>query len=390
MTPHSITHLNSHLDTRHPMSLEMLLVLISCITLLVTSGCERASHAPKSGTSSRADSTRDSSRVDSSSPVIAQVGEVRLTEADVQRRLNDLSPITRARYQQPERRQELLSSMIRFELLAAEARRLGYHQRPEVQLTYKQAMVRELLGREVRELVKMSDISEDEVRSYYQDHLSDYERPELTRASHILFKTEAEASAALKQLKLQITAKPQDARVLFGDLAAAQSVDQETKARRGDLQYFTRDGEGYGERRFPQSPVPAEVARLAFGLKSIGELVSAPAQSSRGWHLIQRTGGKRAFKRPLSEVRTEIRNTLFRARKGKALEDYVAQLKAGVKINTYTDRLNAIKLSAESAPPLPNLQGSPLLRGAPLDPRRAPSLKIPTPPGASKSSTSPR
>ena len=282
-------------------------------------------------------------------PIVASVGDSVITEADISRRLEGLSPVSRARYQTPERRQELISSLIRFELLAQEARRRGHHQHPDVELAYKQAMVRELLGKEVRNLVKMSEISDEDTRTYYDEHLDDYQRPELVRAAHLLFPSQAAALATLKEYQLRLKAKPKEARVIFGDLAAKRSHDQETKARRGDLQYFIETGRGYGERRFPQSPVPLEVARAAFALKRVGEVTSKPIKSEKGWHLVQRTGGKRAFKRPLSEVRTEIRNTLFRVRKGKALEAYVKQLKSQVTITIDEEKLNALKLPPGSA-----------------------------------------
>ena len=292
------------------------------------------------------------------SPLIAQVGAVRITEATLQRHLVDLSPLTRARYQNPERRQELVDTLIRFELLATEAKRRGHTQHPDVQLAYKQAMVRELLRAEVRELIKMSDITDDEITQYYQEHLDDYQRPALVRAAHVLFKSEAEATAALKVLMLKINVDPKKARVLFGDLASQSSLDTETKARRGDLQYFTQSGALHGERRFPQSAPPPEVASVAFQLDKVGDITAAPIRSERGWHLIQRTGGKRAFERSFAEVKPEIRNLLFKTRKAKALEDYVKRLRSKAKISINEEALQKLKLPTERSPQ-PSLRSPP-------------------------------
>ena len=289
------------------------------------------------------------------SPTIAQLGDIKVSQATVERRLAEMSPITRARYQDPERRREFLDSLIRFELLADEAKRRGHAEHPEVQLAYKQAMVRELLRNEIRELVKIGDITDQEIESYYQENLKSYQRPHLIRASHILFKTEAEAIATLKLIQLKITADPKQKRVIFGELAAEKSLDHESRARRGDLQYFTRQGELIGERLFPQSPVLPEVVESAFKLSAVGELTEVPVKSSAGWHIIQRTGGKRAVKRELSQVKTEIRNTLFRTRKAKALEDYVQALKQRVKININQEALERIKLKSDARSREPKL-----------------------------------
>ena len=315
--------------------------------------CQSSDRSPKEDKTS-------SNRHSDHSPVIAQLGEIKITQATLERRLSEMSPITRARYQAPERRRELLDSLIRFELLADEALQRGHDRHPEVQLAFKQAMVRELLRNEIRELVKIGDINDQEIAAYYKEHLDHYERPALTRASHILLKTEAEAIATLKLVSLKVKADPKQSRVIFGELATEKSIDQESRARRGDLQYFNKSGELVGERLFPQSPVPAEVAERAFELKAVGEIADQPIKSSAGWHIIQRTGGKRAISRPLDQMKTEIRNTLFRTRKASALEDYVKALKARVKIEINHEALERIKLKSEAS-------------------SREPKLKLPTP-----------
>lgn len=332
-----------------------------CAFLFVLSGC-----------SPQAEEATSESRYVDHSAVVAQLGSIQITEADVQRHLTQLSPLSRSRYQNPERRSELLDTLIRFELLAGEARRQGHHEAPEVQLAYKQAMVRELLRHDVRELVSISEITDQQVEEHYQTHLSDYQRPELIKASHIVFEREEAAEASLKLLQLKIKAEPHQARALFGDLAAEVSIDIETKARRGDLQYFTATGELVGDHLFPQSPPAQEVASAAASLSHVGDLFPRPIQSSRGWHLIQKTGGKRAFRRTLDEVKPEIRNQLFRASKAKALEEYVEKLKSQTSININEEALQAIKVPSGThtdsgpkiSPLLPTTQGVPTQLGA--------------------------
>lgn len=371
----SHAHSQAHALTIKPMlKLKSALTLTLCALTCALSAISCRSDSKAPDTKAQRDAQGPAPRAPKeTSRKIAKVGDRLITEADVLRRLNDLSPVSRARYQTPDRRQELIESMIRFTLLATEAERRGYGEDPEVRLAHEQAMVRKLLSSEVRHLVKLSDIKDAEIEAYYREHRADYERPELVRASHVLFKSEAEAQAALGELKLRITAKPQQARQLFGDLAAERSVDQETRARRGDLQYFTRGGEGHGARRFPQSAVPASVAEAAFSIERVGELTAAPVKSDRGWHVIQRTGGKRAFKRPLSEVKGEIRKTLFRLRKSEALESYVTNLKSRVKVEVDEARLNAIEIPAQRNRPGPRPPVPPLPTMVPPGVESAPS-----------------
>ena len=58
---------------------------------------------------------------------------------------------------------------------------------------------------------------------------------------------------------------------------------------------------------FPKVP-PKVIAQAAFKLSRVGEMSEQAIQSEQGWHIIMRTGGKRAVKRELRDVQTEIRN----------------------------------------------------------------------------------
>ncbi len=318
----------------------------------------------------RLEKKQSTQRYTDDSPVIASVGAIKITQTELERRLAELSPLSRARYQNPERRQELVETLIRFELLAGEALKQGHGDHPEVKLAYKQAMVRELLKNEVRDLVKIGDISEQEISAYYQEHLDKYQSPELVKASHILLATKAEAEAKLKELKLHISANPKQARQRFGDFASQHSTDAETRARRGDLQYFDQEGQLHGERRFPQSSPPKVIAQAAFTLTRVGDISEQVIQSEQGWHILMRTGGKRAFKRELKEVQTEIRNTLFRLRKAKALENYVKALKDKATIKINHEALKSLKLKSKANHPIRqqlNQQGLPSNIKVPLD-----------------------
>ena len=66
--------------------------------------------------------------------IVARIGDRLITLQEFEKRLNQQSSFARARHNSPSRKQEFLDSMVRFELLAIEAKRKGYDQRPDVQL----------------------------------------------------------------------------------------------------------------------------------------------------------------------------------------------------------------------------------------------------------------
>src|SRR5690242_18856173 len=75
---------------------------------------------------------------------IAEVDGYVITLADFQDRINKQSPYIRARYTSMERKKEFLDNLVRFEVLAAEAKKRGLDQDPEVVRTMKQVMIQKL------------------------------------------------------------------------------------------------------------------------------------------------------------------------------------------------------------------------------------------------------
>src|SRR5438045_8621394 len=82
---------------------------------------------------------------DKSGPVVAEVGDEKITADEVRQRLNETSPFLRARYNTVARKKEFLENMVRNELLAKEAIRQGYDKSPAVREQTKRAMIQELI-----------------------------------------------------------------------------------------------------------------------------------------------------------------------------------------------------------------------------------------------------
>jgi peptidyl-prolyl cis-trans isomerase C len=262
--------------------------------------------------------------------VLAKVGDRVITVTEFEERLNQQAPFARQRYSSVQRKQEFLDGLVRFELLAMEAEARGFDKDPEVQLARKQALVRKLMADHVPSLVKLSDITEADVKAYYDEHLAEFDKPAEVRASHILFTggdAEARAKATLDELRGKLAGVKADAREVFTDFARRSSQDVATRESGGDLQFFSKPGEARADRGPLAIEVPPPVANAAYALEAVGDLAPAPVQTSAGWHLVQKTGFKRAYKRELAEVQQSIRNKLFRARKQQAMENYVADLK---------------------------------------------------------------
>ncbi len=255
--------------------------------------------------------------------VLAKVDGTTITLGEFVRRINEQSPFLRARYNSPERRREFLDNLIRFELLAREAERRGYGDDTEVQRTLKQAMIQRLMKQEFEARVKISDIPEDAIRKYYEEHSKEYNKPAQVRASHILLKDRATADRILRD----VLAKAGDARA-FRELARQHSDDESSKSRGGDLRYFSLP-----EDRLENEPdVPEEMARAAFTIQNVGEVHRELVKTSQGFHILKLTGKHKALKRDLEEVRRTIQNRLWREKRQSTLDQFVEDLRREVGV----------------------------------------------------------
>ncbi len=367
-------HKNPFQIYQNPITLHILSSHILTIGLLITA-CQPdkqlPTNQPNQSTANQATATANQSQIQpiivkpafdlpkDDSKVLAKIGDVVITEKEFERRLNLLTPFTKARYQSPERKREFLDSLIRFELLAKEAQMRGHHLNPDVQLNYKQAMVKELMKKEVRNLVKLSDIPDTEVQTYYQEHLDEYQRPLQMRGSHILIQDQIKAQAVLDELltlqkeQSKENEKLKDPLVLkkaFGDWALRESIDEESKGKRGDLQYLVKTGT-QPKSRLPQAVPAQEILDALFSLKEVGEIYPSLIKSEKGYHLLQKTGERPAFSRSLENVSQEIKNQLLRQKKNKAMEVYVDEIKKQVEINIDEKALSEMKVNLYVTPP---------------------------------------
>ncbi len=127
------------------------------------------------------------------------------------------------------------------------------------------------------------ELSEDDLRRYFEDHRGDYSTAEEVKASHILVATAEEAQAILDELA---------AGAEFAELARSRSSCP-SASQGGDLGWF---GRGMMVREFEEA---------AFALE-VGE-TSGIVESQFGFHIIRLTDRRAAFQPEFAEVAERVR-----------------------------------------------------------------------------------
>lgn len=251
--------------------------------------------------------------------VLARVDDSVITEADLKDLLARYAsqPFVLARYSTPERKKELLDSLIRYEVLVAEARKRGYEHDPEVQRVAKEKMVRLFMQKEIADAVRPSDVSEADIQRYYKEHATEYLRSETVRASQILVKDRAKALRVLAEAR----ALPKADSKGFRDLVATYSEDADSKPRGGDLTQFDR----------ATTDLPKAVVAAAFALKEVGDL-SELVSTDKGFVLLKLTDRHPALSRSLDDARADIQRRLLDDLRARKKRDYVAEARKHMRV----------------------------------------------------------
>ena len=294
-----------------------------------------------------------------SGEVLAKIDDVVISVGDFQNRINQQSPYVRARYTSLERKKEFLDNLVRFEVLAHEAKEKGLQNDDEVVRTMKQVMIQRLMKDQFDSAVKLDDISDAEVKTYYDGHPEEFNKPEEVRVADILVKDDKTAKKVLADARI----KGQD-NAGFRQLVAEFSQDPATKDRGGDLRYFDSN----------TKELPQEIVKAAFAMVNIGD-VSPPVRSAQGLHILKLTGRRKALVRSLDEVKPQIKNRLYRDKRQSAMEDYVKKLREKAKVEVHEDRLAKVVIdtSGGGSPDLVRPKSENFHPGAPGAPQATPA-----------------
>lgn len=260
------------------------------------------------------------------------------------------NPFMQARYKNSAAVQAVLERDLRFRLLAAEAERRGYGDRPAVRTAVKQNAVQALIQHDFDEKISVESVPAADVAKYYTEHLSEFVRGEGRRASWLLAADEAAAKALLP------SAKAADMRA-FRELVRDKSVDATSKQRGGDLHYFDASGHSLDADEHTIDPA---IAQAAFALHHVGD-TSEVVHAAEGFGVLRLSGIREGQRQTLADAEERIRSRLWRERRQAAIDATLEELKKQLKISVHPELIAAVKL--DQGPALPPPSGLP--RGFP-------------------------
>jgi peptidyl-prolyl cis-trans isomerase SurA len=182
---------------------------------------------------------------------------------------------------------------------------------------YRADLRRQLLRYRVLNIAVGSrvNISDDEVRAYYDRHMKDGSNVQV-RAAHVFVAIPDGADAATaaeKQAQAQKILERAQAGEDFAKLARETSDDAATRNDGGDLGYFGKD------------MLPKAIEELVFAMK-VGD-VRGPIRVDRGFHVIKLVDRKVKDPKPFDEVKDDIRMQLRQKDMERQTKIYLAELR---------------------------------------------------------------
>ncbi|MDK8642865.1 peptidylprolyl isomerase [Niallia taxi] len=169
------------------------------------------------------------------------------------------------------------------------------------------------------------EITDDQIKSYFDENKASFDTPEQVEASHILVADEKTAKEVKKKL---------DDGEDFADLAKEYSTDTATKDNGGELGYFS------------SGQMVEEFEKAAFSM-DVDE-ISDPVKTDNGWHIIKVTGHKDAVEAKLDDHKDEIKDTLFEQQMNTEYSTWLTEIEAKYDIDNKLDTSKTDSTSSAS------------------------------------------
>lgn len=212
------------------------------------------------------------------------------------------------------------------ELLYREALRLELDKDPRIHYSIQQLLVQSLIEKQIHDPIRSEQVTDQQIRAYYDLHIDEYERPEQRRIAMIRIPVTDSDSADKKR-----AASPK-ARQLLNDIQQSQSpvLGFRQLAEQSGDNSITTDF-------FSQSstlPHPG-VVQEAFALDRNGQINPAPIESKDGYYLIMLIGKRSAMRKDFDSQKEIIRQLIIQDKIRQAEETLIQTLKkdSEIKIN---------------------------------------------------------
>lgn len=272
--------------------------------------------------------------------VVAKVGSITITVADVEARLRavpDFQLATLGTTPSEIRRAFVEQVMVEEALLEAGARARKLEANPETQRQIKGALRMARLS-VLRSEIAESGIERAEVLRYYEANKNKFEAPERILVWRILASSEEEAAKVLAEAKKAGTPER------WNELAREHSIDKATAMRGGNLGFVEPDGSSQHQ----GVKVDPAIVSAAAQVKD-GEIAQKPIPEGDGFAVIWRRGSLPALERSVEDETEAIGQVLWRQKLEEARKKLLSKLRSEKVRDKNPQLVELVELNSQAA-----------------------------------------
>ena len=266
--------------------------------------------------------------------VVAKIGDRKITISEFNKMLGYLdSEKQKVIEKNPQLKENILQQYIQGIVISKLAKKKGFDKNPELkeqlELLKDNIIAIEYLKKEVTNKV---EVSEEDVKAYYESHKDEFKTPEMVRSRHILIKTDPSASDNDKKKakeKAEEILKKIKAGEDFAKLASDVSDDTGSKPKGGELGFF------------PKGRMVKSFEDAAFSLKP-GE-VSGIVETQFGYHIIKVEEKKEPGMEPFDTAKEKIKQKLLQERTKAKVTEFLEKAMKEANIEVHTEILTGVK-----------------------------------------------
>ena len=240
----------------------------------------------------------------SNQEILATVAGEVITEADVNAFIQNMPKEQQMYASNPQFRQQIVDQLINYRLFSKYAEEMKMDETAEFEAALNNARKEILASMAISETVKAVEVTEEDMKSFYEENSNYFEKGATVSAKHILVKEEEKCQEILEEI---IAGK------VFEE-AAQQYSTCPSGQKGGDLGEF---GKGQMVPEFEQAAFAAE----------IGQVVG-PVQTQFGYHLIKVETKNEASVAPYAEVEKMIKQNLLQQKQHEAFDAKAMELRS--------------------------------------------------------------
>lgn len=198
----------------------------------------------------------------------------------------------------------VLDQLIGKKLLVLDAKKNLLEHNAEFKAELEKMKNEMLANFNVAKILEKIEVTDEELKAYFDENKEQFVRPESVSASHILVAEEDKAKEIMKSIE-------------------SGEVSFEDAARNNSTCPSGQNGGALGE--FTKGQMVPEFDKAVFSME-VGEL-RGPVKTQFGYHIIKLTAKNEASEMAFDEVKGQLSNTVLSEKRQKAYDSKINQLK---------------------------------------------------------------